>query len=140
MQISIESDFTDDSVFHVLDKLNPLVTEQYEIANKFQLIEGLKELQINDNEEEEFMSDEFKQVLVNADDIKRQYEMQPRMLSYLWGIIADLYVDTAKIKGFSNVQQKMPILKSILNNYSYKDLTQFFKAILKEWMNKYIWN
>jgi hypothetical protein len=49
------------------------------------------------------MSDEFKQVLVNADDIKRQYEMQPRMLSYLWGIIADLYVDTAKIKGFSNV-------------------------------------
>ena len=27
MQISIESDFTDDSVFHVLDKLNPLVTE-----------------------------------------------------------------------------------------------------------------
>ena len=31
------------------------------------------------------------------------FDEQPRKLAYLWGIIADLYVDTAKIKGFSNV-------------------------------------
>jgi len=29
----------------------------------------------------------------------------------MWGIIADLYMDTAKIKGRHNVQTKMPTLK-----------------------------
>ena len=50
------------------------------------------------------MSDEYKQILSKASVIKEMYDQQPRKLSYLWGIIADLYVDTAKIKGFHNVQ------------------------------------
>ncbi len=33
----------------------------------------------------------------------KAYNDQPRKLYYLWDIIADLYVDTAKIKGFNNV-------------------------------------
>ncbi len=37
--------------------------------------------------------------------------MQPRKLTYLWGIIADLYMDTAKIKGHHNVGPKMGQLK-----------------------------
>jgi len=49
------------------------------------------------------MSDEYKQILLNADKIKKLFEMQPRKLAYIWGMIADLYVDTAKIKGFHNV-------------------------------------
>lgn len=67
------------------------------------MIDGLKELQINDEEEETFMSEEYREILNNASSIKEMYEQQPRKLSYLWGIIADLYVDTAKIKGFHNV-------------------------------------
>lgn len=60
------------------------------------------------------------------------FDEQPRKLSYLWGIIADLYVDTAKIKGFHNVQQKMGQLKHILNNYSEQDLFQFFGQLLAQ--------
>ena len=102
-QIDITSEFIDDSVFHILDLLHPMVAEQYEIAKRNQLIDGLKELQINDEEEETFMSEEYREILNNASSIKEMYEQQPRKLSYLWGIIADLYVDTAKIKGFHNV-------------------------------------
>lgn len=58
------------------------------------------------------------------------YEEQPRKLSYLWGILADLYVDTAKIKGFHNVQQRMQTLKQILNNYNFQDLQDFFKNLI----------
>ena len=60
------------------------------------------------------------------------YEQQPRKLSYLWGIIADLYVDTAKIKGFANVQQRMQTLRQILNNYSYDDLNSFFRYLVQQ--------
>ena len=59
------------------------------------------------------------------------YEQQPRKLSYLWGIIADLYVDTAKIKGFGNVQQRMGSLRQILNNYNYNDLQAFFRNLVQ---------
>lgn len=57
------------------------------------------------------------------------YQQQPRKLNYLWGIIVDLYVDTAKIKGYHNVQAKMPVLKNILNNYNFHDLLAFFQAL-----------
>jgi hypothetical protein len=60
MHISIDFDLNDDSVVHILNLLHPLVQEQYEIANQNQLIDGLKELQFNEGEEEDFMSDEFK--------------------------------------------------------------------------------
>lgn len=56
--------------------------------------------------------------------------MQPRKLSYLWGIIADLYIDSAKIKGHHNVQNKMGNLKAILNQYNYNDTVAFFKNTL----------
>lgn len=94
----------DDSVFHILSLLHPLVQDQYNIASQNQLIDGLKELQFSESEEQDFMSDEFKQILANADHIKKLFAGQPRMLNYLWGIVADLYVDTAKIKGYHNVQ------------------------------------
>lgn len=32
MQINIESEFDDDSVFKILDNLNPLIEDQYKIA------------------------------------------------------------------------------------------------------------
>ena len=76
------------------------------------------------------MSDEYKAILQNADEIKKAFGQQPRKLAYIWGIIADLYVDTAKIKGFYNVKDRMPVLKSILNNYSLPDLQAFFKAVI----------
>jgi hypothetical protein len=40
----------------------------------------------------------------------------------MWGIIADLFMDTAKIKGRHNVQTKMPQLRQLLNNYNFEQL------------------
>jgi hypothetical protein len=44
MQLNIDSDFQDETVFHVLGLLHPLVQESYDIAKDNQLIDGLKEL------------------------------------------------------------------------------------------------
>jgi len=45
----------------------------------------------------------------------------------LWGIIADLYIDTAKIKGHHNVSNQMGTLRAILNQYNFEELQEFFK-------------
>ena len=76
-----------------------------------------------------FLSQEFREILGKAEQIKAAYKQQPRMLIYLWGIVGDLYNDRAKMKGLHNVQSKMPMLKNILNNYSLEDLKQFFAKI-----------
>lgn len=65
------------------------------------------------------MSEDYKEIIRNADRIRAQFKMQPRKLTYIWGIIADLYMDTSKIKGIHNVQSKMQHLKAILNNYDF---------------------
>ena len=53
----------------------------------------------------EFLSVEYKEILDDADSIQQQYQEQPRMLAYLWTIIADLYGDAAKINGRHNVTE-----------------------------------
>ena len=86
MQLNIDSDFYDDSVLHVLAKLHPLVQEQYDIAKQNQLIDGLRELQINvsitltisnyilllqeNDQDSDFLCDEYKQILANAEHVK----------------------------------------------------------------------
>ena len=50
-----------------------------------------------------FLSEEYKEILKHADEIRLMFKMQPRKLTYMWGIIADLYMDTAKIKGHHNI-------------------------------------
>ena len=54
-------------------------------------------------EDTSFLSPEYKEILRDADQIKSQFQEQPRMLAYLWTVIADLYGDSAKINGRHNV-------------------------------------
>ncbi len=54
-------------------------------------------------EDTNFLSPEYKEILRDAESIKLLYQEQPRMLSYLWTVIADLYGDSAKINGRHNV-------------------------------------
>lgn len=77
-----------------------------------------------------FLSEDYKDILKHQDEIKNSFKIQPRKLNYLWGIIADLYNDRAKIKGLHNIQSKMPALKNILNNYNHEDLVAFFQKSL----------
>ncbi|CDW85212.1 bardet-biedl syndrome 7 protein [Stylonychia lemnae] len=124
--IDIESQINDKSIFRTIELLHPLIQEQYTIAQKNQLIDGLKELQLQE-EDNGFLSEEYKEILRNSDEIRLQFKQQPRKLTYLWGIIADLYMDTAKIKGHHNVGSRITQLKQILNQYNYEELVSFFK-------------
>lgn len=117
--LEVDADILDASWQRNLALLHPMIQEQYSIAQKNQLIDGLKELSLQE-EDVNFMSDDYKEILRNADKIRAQFLLQPRKLTYMWGIIADLYMDTAKIKGRHNVQTKMPQLKQLLNNYNFE--------------------
>ena len=72
LHLNIQSELNQESIPHVLHILNPLVQQQYEIAKKYQLIDGLKELVMGE-EDTQFLSPEYKEILRDADSIKAQY-------------------------------------------------------------------
>ena len=74
------------------------------MAKKYQLIDGIKELVMGE-ENKEFLSAEYRAILEDTESIKQKYQEQPRMLAYLWTVIADLYGDAAKINGRHNVTE-----------------------------------
>jgi Bardet-Biedl syndrome 7 protein len=65
----MESQIEDSSWQNNLALLHPLVQEQHMIAKKNQLIDGLKELQLQEDDMN-FMSEEYKDILKNADLIR----------------------------------------------------------------------
>ena len=77
-------------------------------------------------EDTSFLSPEYREILRDAESIKQRHEEQPRMLSYLWTVIADLYGDSAKINGRHNVTDQLRSLRQILNNYDLDSLLMFF--------------
>lgn len=110
-----------------LSLIHPKLEEQYKLAKNVQLIDGLKELQMQE-EDLSFLSDEYKEILSQAEKVQNEFKNQPRKLNFLWGIIADLYNDAAVIKGIHDVSSKIPKLKHILNNYDFDELVHFFKT------------
>jgi hypothetical protein len=67
--VEMESSMHPDSVGHVLGLLHPLVQEQYDVAQKHQLIEGLRELQLQDGAD--FLSEEYRGILRDSEEIQR---------------------------------------------------------------------
>lgn len=119
-----------DSVSNVIDILDPMVMRQYEIAQKYQLIEGLKEITTGE-QDTSFLSEEYREILQRADIIQKQYNDQPKMLAFLWSVIADLFGDSCKINGRHNVGDQLKQLRDLLvNRYSKQSLLEFFKVNL----------
>ena len=58
------------------------------------MIDALKEMQMSDEMDlKEFMKDSssgYKRILANAEEIKKEYNEQPRKLNFIWSIITDL--------------------------------------------------
>jgi len=57
--LDISSEVNNESTFHTLKLLHPMIQEQYEVAKKHQLIDALKELQMNE-QDLSFLSLEYK--------------------------------------------------------------------------------
>lgn len=114
-----------DAIPYVLTLLNTQLVGLYDLDSKIQLIDAMKEIEIQ-GELEKFSS-EFREILKNGEEYKESYKKQPKKLQYLQGVITDLYVDTARLNGIHNIGSKIPQLQHMLANYDLPSLIDFFK-------------
>jgi len=125
MNLNISCDLNEDSIPNVLYRIHPKLEYQLLLAKRVQLIDGLKELETYEGNVD-FLTEEYKEILENADILQNEYKRQPCHLERLYGMITDLYIDRHKFKG-QNVKNKVSQLISILDNYDFEALLEFFQ-------------
>lgn len=126
IRLDITYDVQEETIPTTLALIHPRLEYQLLLAKKVQLIEALKELQVNESDLS-FMSPEYLQLLEEADTLQAEFKRQPCHLERLYGMITDLYIDKFKFKG-QNVRQKVPALLEVLDNYDFNILCQFFEV------------
>jgi Bardet-Biedl syndrome 7 protein len=81
-------------------------------------------LSINENSTT-FLTQEYQEILENADKLKEEYKRSPSHLERLYGMITDLFIDKYKFAG-QNVKNKIPNLIEKLGKNTY----QFMRILL----------
>lgn len=126
-KIHLKSSFVEapDSCEYIIKLIEGHLIELQELETQFQLIEALKEIEIQGDLQK--FGEEYTSILENAEKIKTQYKKYPKKLQFFQGIISDLYVDYCKFRGFLNFADRIPHLQGILANFDTEALINFFK-------------
>jgi Bardet-Biedl syndrome 7 protein len=132
--IDVSFELEDECTFSLLKLLHPKIQELYELKQKADLIETIKELKLQ--QEQEVLSgektfelpEEYELIAKNAERIGKEQKSQPKKLEYIYGIIVDLFMDRAKALGIQNAESKISALEHCLHKYDYQELTNFFKS------------
>ncbi|PAA84302.1 hypothetical protein BOX15_Mlig025986g1 [Macrostomum lignano] len=124
--LQIGYEVNDQSVSHTIRLIAPKLKSLLHLAKRVTLIEPLRELMLSE-QSAEFLSEEFQQILLEADELQRLFKRQPAHLERLYGMITDLYIDKFKFQG-QNVKSRVSALMQCLQNYDLQTLLEFFEA------------
>mmetsp|Transcript_19110 Transcript_19110/g.35489 ORF Transcript_19110/g.35489 Transcript_19110/m.35489 type:complete len:809 (+) Transcript_19110:174-2600(+) len=95
------------------------------LSRQVEIIESLKEINNAEAGDTAWMSQEYVEILKNADAIKAEHKQRPMLMNYLAGIITDLFVDRHKLRGV-DVRHRIPELQGLINNYDGDALLSVF--------------
>lgn len=123
--LNISLDVRKDSVPVMFEHLRPLLDAKHALASQVKLIDGIKELQLHEEDSAAWMAPEYQSILARAEDILGEFKSSPRALNYLAGVLTDLYVDLCKFRGAS-AKQNLPRLYQLIEHYHFDSLLDFF--------------
>jgi len=135
--IDVSSNMNDENTYSVLKMLNPKIQGLYELKMKADLVDAIKELKLQEEQEaaageKSFeLPEEYSRIAKNGIEIMKEQKKQPKKLEYIYGIIVDLFMDRSKALGIQKAEQRIPELEHVLNNYDYQHLVNFFKSTSK---------
>lgn len=121
MRINISYDMADASVAYFCKIVHPKLLYQLKLTGQGALVEGLKEIKMQEEDWHSFLSEEYRAILDDEQRITAELKDQPRQLDYIHGIIKDFFVDWHKFKG-SNVKHMLGAIDEVLDQYSLEKL------------------
>ncbi|KAG7400693.1 Bardet-Biedl syndrome 7 protein [Phytophthora boehmeriae] len=123
--LNISLDIKKESVPVMLGYLRPLLDAKHALSSQVKLIDGLKELQLHEEDYRAWMAPEYQTILENSEKILAEFKLSPKALNYLAGILTDLYVDLCKFRG-TNAKQNLPRLYQLVEHYHFDSLVEFY--------------
>ncbi|KAJ0403733.1 hypothetical protein P43SY_003038 [Pythium insidiosum] len=123
--LNLSLDIKKETIPVMLGYLRPLLDSKHALASQVKLIEGIKELQMHEEDHSSWMATEYQQILEQSTKIMSDYKASPKALNYLAGILTDLYVDLCKFRG-TNVKQNLPRLYQLIEHYHFDSLVDFY--------------
>jgi len=125
IHLQMSCDVKNESFPWFLENLHPKLAYQTALSTKVNLVEPLKEIQLQEGDVS-FLHPDLKQVLDQHTQIQKAFEEQPQRLGYLFAVVRELYRSKWKMLGYANVENRMPVLDEILNAYNLDNLLAFF--------------
>ncbi|KAK1936708.1 Bardet-Biedl syndrome 7 [Phytophthora citrophthora] len=123
--LNISLDIKKESIPVMLGYLRPLLDAKHALASQVKLIDGLKELQLHEEDYTAWMAPEYQHILGNSEKILAEFKLSPKALNYLAGILTDLYIDLCKFRGTS-AKQNLPRLNQLIEHYHFDSLVEFY--------------
>lgn len=123
--LNMALDVKKETVPVMLGFLKPLLDAKHALASQVKLIEGIKELQMHEDDHAAWMAPEYQHILARQEQILSEFKASPKALNYLAGILTDLYVDLCKFRG-TNVKQNLPRLYQLIEHYHFDSLVDFY--------------
>ncbi|ETV67493.1 hypothetical protein, variant 1 [Aphanomyces astaci] len=123
--LNMTFDIKNESTAVVLALLRPKLDEKQMLASQVKILDGIKELQMHETDHALWMSPEYQRILADADRIVAAFDAHPRAMTYLTGVLTDLYVDISKFRGV-NPKTHLPRLFHLLDQYNFDALVEFF--------------
>jgi Bardet-Biedl syndrome 7 protein len=127
--------FNPNSVDYYANLLRTFIDFHLSLARKIQILPALQELQTHEGNIE-FLSAEYKEMLLSAEELQRKNAINPQYISFCRNLCVSFYNDTRKLQGkfVGNTEKEKEKIKklveSIENNYSFDRFLATFKELL----------
>jgi hypothetical protein len=115
------------SIFKILEKLHPLIQENYNIETEFKLLQAFKEIESDYKCRE--LPEEYKLLINQADSIRKKHEQRSINLHYHKTLVVNLLKDVSKVRNISDLHGNIRQLNDVFDDYSFDKLVEVFKEL-----------
>ena len=104
-------------------RVHPLILETIRLARANTLLEGLRELKMQEPELDRFLSPEYAAVLAEEKSVAAEASARRGRLAYLVGVVKDFFVDWHAFRG-ENVKKDMHEVDAVFSRYALEKMVE----------------
>jgi hypothetical protein len=115
------------SVFKILERLHPLIQENYNLETDFKLLQAFKEIESDYKGKE--LPEEYKTMINQAETIRKKYEQRSINLHYHKTMVVNLLKDVSKVRNINDLHGNIRLLNDVFDDYTFDKLVDIFKEL-----------
>lgn len=117
------------SIFKMLERINPLIEENFNMEMKYKIMKAFQELDISKTRNSNDLPEEYMIILNRSEEISKKYKQRTINLFYLRSLVENLLKDVSKVKSIPNLKEQLQAVNQLFEDYSFERLIRIFKDL-----------